>query len=187
MSTNTFALKITTPYARALYDLTIDRRNLYQITRDFQGLQIFLEKTDELITLLENPLISLEVKKNVITKVLKSKVHKETFAFLMILVDRNRINLMQTAVTSYLNLIYSTAVIKLINISTSYPFTGRQRNKLVKKIRKLTDVKQIKLEFVLDPTLIGGFLLTTNSKMVDFTIKNQLQELAKHLDSVLEI
>ena len=94
---------------------------------------------------------------------------------------------MQTAVTSYLNLIYSTAVIKLINISTSYPFTGRQRNKLVKKIRKLTDVKQIKLEFVLDPTLIGGFLLTTNSKMVDFTIKNQLQELAKHLDSVLEI
>jgi len=94
---------------------------------------------------------------------------------------------MQAAVNSYLDLIYGTAAIKLINISTSYSFTGRQRHRLIRKIRKLTNAKQIKLEFVLEPNLIGGFLLTTNSKMVDFTIKNQLQELAKHLDSVLEI
>jgi len=187
MNTNNFALKITTPYARALYDLTTERGNLYQITSEFQRLEIFLEKSEEFIALLENPLISLEVKKNVITKVLKSKVRNETFAFLMVLVNRNRINLIQTAVITYLNLVYSTAAIRLINVSTSYPFTGRQRNKLVRKIKKLSDVKQIKLEFVLEPNLIGGFLLTTNSKMVDFTIKNQLQELAKHLDSVLEI
>jgi len=187
MNTNTFALKITAPYARALYDLTVDRGNLYQITRDFQSLKTFLEKTEELTNLLENPLISLEVKKNVITKLLKYQVHKETFAFLMILLKRNRINLMQAAVNSYLDLIYGTAAIKLINISTSYSFTGRQRHRLIRKIRKLTNSKQIKLEFVLEPNLIGGFLLTTNSKMVDFTIKNQLQELAKHLDSVLEI
>jgi len=45
MNTNTFALKITAPYARALYDLTVDRGNLYQITRDFQSLKTFLEKT----------------------------------------------------------------------------------------------------------------------------------------------
>ena len=150
-------------------------------------LKTFLEKTEELTNLLENPLISLEVKKNVITKLLKYQVHKETFAFLMILLKRNRINLMQAAVNSYLDLIYGTAAIKLINISTSYSFTGRQRHRLIRKIRKLTNAKQIKLEFVLEPNLIGGFLLTTNSKMVDFTIKNQLQELAKHLDSVLEI
>jgi len=35
--------------------------------------------------------------------------------------------------------------------------------------------------------LIGGFLIKTNSKVVDFTIKNQLENLAKHLDGVLEI
>ena len=38
-----------------------------------------------------------------------------------------------------------------------------------------------------DPSLIGGFLIKTSSKVVDFTVKNQLQTLAKHLDSVLEI
>jgi F0F1-type ATP synthase delta subunit len=38
-----------------------------------------------------------------------------------------------------------------------------------------------------DPSLIGGFLIKTESKIIDFTIKNKLQQLAKHLDTVLEI
>ena len=35
--------------------------------------------------------------------------------------------------------------------------------------------------------LIRGFLIKTESRVIDFTIKNQLQKLAKHLDTVLEI
>ena len=35
--------------------------------------------------------------------------------------------------------------------------------------------------------LMGGFLIKTNSQVIDFTVKNQLKELAKHLDTVLEI
>jgi len=38
-----------------------------------------------------------------------------------------------------------------------------------------------------DSSLIGGFLITTNSKVLDFTVKNQLQKLAKHLDTALVI
>ena len=38
-----------------------------------------------------------------------------------------------------------------------------------------------------EPSLIGGFLIKTDSKVIDFTVKNQLQKLAKHLDTVLEI
>ena len=30
-------------------------------------------------------------------------------------------------------------------------------------------------------------LIKTDSKVIDFTVKNQLQKLAKHLDTVLEI
>ena len=31
------------------------------------------------------------------------------------------------------------------------------------------------------------FLIKTESKIIDFTVKNQLQKLAKHLDTVLEL
>jgi F0F1-type ATP synthase delta subunit len=35
--------------------------------------------------------------------------------------------------------------------------------------------------------LIGGFLIKTDSRVIDLSIKGQLQQLAKHLDTVLDI
>ena len=51
----------------------------------------------------------------------------------------------------------------------------------------MTNAKEIKLLISLDASLMGGFLIKTNSKIIDLTVKGQLKELAKHLDSVLEI
>jgi len=62
-----------------------------------------------------------------------------------------------------------------------------KKNTLIKKLKDLTNAREIRLVITVDSSLIGGFLITTNSKVLDFTIKNQLEKLAKHLDSVLEI
>ena len=48
-------------------------------------------------------------------------------------------------------------------------------------------MSEINLIINVDPTLIGGFLLKNRAKTADFSIKHQLQNLAKHLDSVLNI
>jgi len=75
----------------------------------------------------------------------------------------------------------------MIEISTSFAFTNKQKNELIKKLKELTKAREIRLIINVDSSLIGGFLIKTNSKVVDFTIKYQLQKLANHLDAVLEI
>jgi len=75
----------------------------------------------------------------------------------------------------------------MIEVSTAYAFTNLQKNTLIKKLKELTNAREIRLVITVDSSLIGGFLITTNSKVLDFSIKNQLQKLAKHLDTVLEI
>jgi F-type H+-transporting ATPase subunit delta len=72
-------------------------------------------------------------------------------------------------------------------VSTAFAFTNKQKNMLVKKLKELTDAREIRLVITVDPSLIGGFLIKTNSRVIDFTVKNQLQKLASHLDTVLEI
>jgi ATP synthase F1 delta subunit len=63
----------------------------------------------------------------------------------------------------------------------------RKKNTLIQKLKELTNAREIRLVVNVDPSLIGGFLIKTESKIIDFTVKNQLQQLAKHLDTVLEI
>ena len=187
MSKNPLAAKVAAPYARALYDFSVDQNLMHQITADFQNLEVFLTQTPDLTEYLKNPLIDPRQKEELLEKTLKTQLNQETFKFLSVLVKRDRINLLESIITSYLNLVYSLASIKMIEVSTAFAFTNLQKNTLIKKLKELTNAREIRLIINIDSSLIGGFLIKTNSKVIDFTVKNQLQLLAKHLDSVLEI
>jgi F-type H+-transporting ATPase subunit delta len=187
MSANPLAAKIAAPYARALFDFSVEKNIMHQITADFQNLETFLDEASELIEYLNNPVVNKDSKRDVLTKTLQSQVNAETFKFLMILVKRDRINLLKFVIANYLELVYETASIKMIEVSTAFAFSNSQKNTLVQKLKELTNAREIRLEVTIDPDLIGGFLIKTESKVIDLTIKNQLQQLAKHLDTVLEI
>jgi F-type H+-transporting ATPase subunit delta len=187
MSGNPLALKVVTPYARALFDFSVEKNIMHQITADFQNLEIFLEKTADLTGYLNSPVINKTAKREILTKTLQSQVNAETFKFLMVLVDRERINLLKSVIATYLELVYETASIKMIEVSTAFPFTNGQKNTLIQKLKELTNAREIRLIINVDSNLIGGFLIKTESKVLDFSVKNQLQKLAKHLDTVLEI
>jgi F-type H+-transporting ATPase subunit delta len=187
MSGNPLTSKIAAPYARALFDFSVEKNIMHQITADFQNLDIFLNETPELVEYLNNPVVKQEAKSEILAKTLKSQINTETFRFLMVLVKRDRINLLSAVISSYLELIYQTASIKIMEVSTASAFTNLQKNILIQKLKELTNAREIRLIITVDPSLIGGFLIQTESKVIDFTLKNQLQKLAKHLDTVLEI
>jgi F-type H+-transporting ATPase subunit delta len=187
MSGNPLALRIAAPYARALFDFSVEKNIMHQITADFQNLEIFLDEATELTEYLNSPIVSQDAKCEVLTKTLKSQVNTETFKFLMILVKRDRINVLKSIIANYLELVYETASIKMIEVSTAFPFANLQKNTLIQKLKELTNAREIRLVITVDSSLIGGFLIKTQSKVIDFTIKNKLQKLAKHLDTVLEI
>ena len=187
MSGNPLTSKIAVPYARALFDFSVEKNIMHQITADFQNLDTFFKETSELTKYLNNPVVKQEAKRDILTKTLKSQINTETFKFLMVLVERDRINLLPAVINTYLELVYETASIKMIEVSTASAFTNSQKTTLVEKLKELTNAREIRLIITVDPSLIGGFLIKTESKVIDFTIKNQLQQLAKHLDTVLEI
>jgi len=187
MSGNPLTSKIAVPYAQALFDFSVEKNIMHQITADFQNLDIFFSETDGLLDYLNNPVVTQEAKRTILTKILESEINTETFKFLMVLVERDRVNLLGTIINTYLDLVYKTASIKMIEVSTAFPFSTEQTSTLTQKLKELTKAREIRLVINEDPNLIGGFLIKTESKVIDFTIKNQLQNLAKHLDTVLEI
>ena len=187
MSTNPLMSKVAAPYARALFDFSVEKNIMHQITADFQNLNGFLSEAEELVLYLNSPIVSKKAKQQVLEKTIQSQINAETFNFLMILVNRDRIDLLSSIVSNYLNLVYKTASVKMIEVSTAVELSNLQKETLIQKLKKLTDAREIRLTINLDPSLIGGFLIKTESKVLDFTVKNQLKQMAKHLDSVLEI
>ena len=68
MSGNPLTVKIALPYARALFDFSVEKNIMHQITADFQNLEIFLDEAAELTEYLKNPIVSKDAKAAVLTK-----------------------------------------------------------------------------------------------------------------------
>ena len=159
MSKNPLSLKIASPYARALFSYSVEKNLLHQVTADFQNLEIFFNNTPELVKYLTNPIVSKKEKAEILSKTIKLKVNIDTFNFLMVLVNRDRINLIVSVISSYLDLVYETASIKMIEVTTAFPFNRSQKNTLVKKLKQITNAREIRLVINVDPNLIAGFLI----------------------------
>lgn len=186
-SSDPVASKIAIPYGRAFFEFVVDEGTVHQSSRDLASVITLIEDNPELEKYLHNPFISQEPKVELLMKLLKSKVDVQTRRFVTVLILRNRINLLKAVNQSFLNALYKSATVKAIDIETAFAFTKRQQRKLTRKIQKLTGVHQVRLKITVDSSLIGGFLMKTESKVIDYTVINQLQKIAKHLDTVLEI
>jgi len=187
MSKNPVALKIATPYARALFDFVKETGTLFEVTSDIQNIQGLLFKSKELFKCLQNPLISNEAKQEILIRVAGKKMNHETLQFLTTLIKRNRINLLSTIIFSYLELIYKTANSQAFQIVSATDLSNGQRTRLIKKIKAVSENNRIMIQFNTDKTLIGGFLIKNQGKVVDYSIKNKLKTLSKLLDTVIEI
>lgn len=187
MSKNPLALKVAAPYARALFDFVNATETLFEVTSDIQNIQGLLFKSRELFKCLQNPLVSAEVKQEILVKVVGEKMNDETLQFLATLIRRNRINLLPTIIFSYLELVYKTANSRAFQIVSAKDLSNGQRTRLIKKIKSIAKNSRIMIQFNTDESLIGGFLIRNQGKVVDYTVKNKLKILAKQLDSVLEI
>ena len=131
MSSNPFALKIASPYARALFDYTLKENVMHKVTLDMHDLISLLNQSEDLTEYLNNPIISVEKKEEILKKILKSRLNEETFKFLMVLIKRERISIFEDIANTYLELVYQLASIKTIEISTTCAFTYKQKNKLM--------------------------------------------------------
>jgi ATP synthase F1 delta subunit len=83
-------------------------------------------------------------------------------------------------------LIYDLASVKIINVTVAVEMGAGLESALLRKLEELTNAREIRLVVTVDPSIIAGMIIKTKSQIIDFSYRNKLRLLAKHLDSVLE-
>ena len=175
-------IKIAQPYAEAFLELS-NKGSLDIIINDLNCVSSSVSGSGELKTLLSNPLINSQTKKNVIKSVFNDKIDNNTLKFLLVLCDRGRISYLEPIVDKALELAYKAASIETVKVVSSVPFTSTQQEALISKLKKMTGAEQIRLDITTNSNLIGGFVIQVGSKIIDTSIQGQLKQLSSYLGS----
>jgi F-type H+-transporting ATPase subunit delta len=174
------SVKIAQPYAEAFLDL-FSKDSTETVINDLSLLSSSISGSLELKTLLSNPLINSQTKKNIIRSLFNEKLDNKTLKFLSVLCDRGRISYVDAILDRALELAYKAASIETVKVTSSVALNSSQQEALTSKLKKITGADQIKLDLHVNPNLIGGFIIQVGSKIIDTSIQGQLRDLSSYL------
>jgi F-type H+-transporting ATPase subunit delta len=179
MSEITVALR----YAKALIDLAEEQKALEAVKTDMELFLNTVKGSSELAAVLGNPIISHSKKVNILADIFGSKVSKVTIAFLNIMVNKGRGEVLYTTAQEFIGLYDIKNHITNAKVVTASPLSAENKKKMLDDVQKAIG-GTVKLTDKVDPSLIGGFVLTVGDRQVDTSIAHSLKRMKKDFAQV---
>ncbi|QQS36896.1 MAG: ATP synthase F1 subunit delta [Ignavibacteriales bacterium] len=170
--------KVSIRYASSLLETSLEKRSLDIVYTDVDLIYKALKSSNELKRLLASPVIKAEAKAGILKEIFAGKVSSETTNFLNFVVEKNRIDLLQSIIEKFFELRNEKLGLVEVEIKTAFEFTREQTDQLKKNLEHLTG-KKVVLNFVLDTNVIGGFIARVGDSVYDASIQHQLDLLKK--------
>ena len=171
--------KISVRYSRAIFQSALEKKLLDKVFQDM----IFISeicKNKEIKEFLHSPIIIPSKKEAIFHKMLEGNVENITLSLIDLVVKNGRESFLP-AITR--NFIHETKEYKGITESLLTTAVSVD-NKLKKQITDLiSDVFKTKAELkeIINPEIIGGFILQIDDNYIDASIRNKLRKIKKEL------
>jgi F-type H+-transporting ATPase subunit delta len=172
--------RVSRRYAKALFGQCQEENLLDKVEQDLMMIMDTYHKSSDLPMLLMSPIIQTRDKKQVLQSVFKSAVHKLTFDFLMLLLEKNREENLPEVISYFMKFLDESRGILRGQLISAHPFSSEQKSALISQLEKHTG-KKILIDEQLDTSLIGGFMVRMEDTVIDNSIKNQLQKMYQSL------
>ena len=164
-------------YAKAILDLAIDRNVSKEVNGDMKSIAKTITGSEELQDVLASPALKNEQKKNVLLEIFKGS-NGLTFGAFDILLDNNRIFLLQNVAQKYTELYNEINNIQIAVVTTAVPLDPALESKILKKVIELTG-NTATLKNEVDPSIIGGFILRIGDIQYNASVARNLNDLKR--------
>lgn len=167
-------------YAKALLR-KVGLENVPQALAELISINDLIVKSKEFKSLLVNPQFTTDERVKVIKSLSeKLKLSENTVKFILHLSDVGVIVALSDIIRIATNLYLERKKKAKAVVITPIEISKNHENILKASLKKLTD-RDVDMEYVIDPSLLGGILVKIGSTMYDTSIKGQLRLLKDEL------
>jgi len=165
-------------YAHALFSVALARDMVDIMASELFQLKSFSEKDRKFTSFLEAPQVLTEHKLDLIKRLFTTRLSQPLVSFLLLLVEKSRIDFLSEIADEYEELLeYHKGIIKA-RITTAVAVDDDFKQLLKAKLERLSG-KQIEVIHKIDKSIIGGIIVQLNYKIIDRSVRHELNSL-KH-------
>ncbi len=168
-------------YAKAILSMADSIGVANEVNNDMILIASTIKGNLELSTFIQSPTISVEVKESALLEVF-ANINGVTKGFFHLLFENKRFEILEAIAVAYSNLFDEANGVEVAKVTTAIPMDADLEAKVLAKIASLSD-KKVTIKSIVDPAIIGGFILTIGDKQYNASIANRLQVLRKELSN----
>ena len=170
-------LTVDLTYGNALYAAATETGKKDELLEERRELAKLLEAEPELSRFLTDPVVSAAEKKKVLTAVFEGKISQEMLNLFFVLVDKGRAGHFSRIIKTFQDIVDQEDGVSKGRIISAMPLTEEQLNRFQKEVSQLFRM-DVKLENETDRSLISGVKIFVNGKVIDLSLRKQLDDLA---------
>ncbi|MES2109606.1 MAG: ATP synthase F1 subunit delta [Bacteroidota bacterium] len=171
-------LTVAARYAKAIIDLAQEQNVVEPVKSDMELFLNTLKANPELKAVLANPIVSHSKKIKIIEEVFGKKINKTSLAFFTLMVNKSRGEVLYATAGEYVNMYDVKNNIIHASVVSATALSEANKKTMIADIVAVTG-GTVKLETKIDPSLIGGFVLTVGDRQIDTSIASDLHKLKK--------
>jgi F-type H+-transporting ATPase subunit delta len=168
-------------YAKAILDIAQTSGKADAVNNDMKSIVTAVSESADLKDFLTSPIIKIEVKKSALSEIF-SNVEKETNSLFHLLFENKRFEILEAIAIQYNKLFDESNGIEVAKVTTAFPITAELETKVLAKIAEFSN-KKITIQNIIDPTIIGGFILRVGDQQYNASVASKLSELKREFSN----
>jgi F-type H+-transporting ATPase subunit delta len=172
---------IANRYARALADIIVERRETDEVVKELIDFERMMSEHSQLRDVFASPVIGVERKRAVLDELLSRIGLRQTSAnFLRLLLNNSRLHDLDQIMNALSRELDTRMNIVSADVTTAREIGQQEKAALQSQLKAVTG-KEVRLQFRIDPAIIGGVVTRIGSLIYDGSIKNQLAQMKRRL------
>jgi F-type H+-transporting ATPase subunit delta len=173
--------KIAGRYAKALFDLAIEKNQLDSAYQDVLLIHKICNENRDFILMLKSPVIKESKKTAVLKSIFEKNLHDLTYKFLLIITLNKRESLIADIALRFIDYYKEHKHILPATLITAVQLDSQTKEKIMSLLGERTG-STIELTEIIDENVIGGFVLQFADKQYDASMLRKIKNLQKEFD-----
>jgi F-type H+-transporting ATPase subunit delta len=168
-------------YAKATLNLAKEKGFAKEVNDDMILIQSTIEENHDLEVMLKSPVIKSGPKLAVLTQVFEKKINGITMGLLNLLIENKRLPILNLVAKEYVVIYDFLKGVEVAQITSAVPLTKELEAEILRKIKESVG-KEISMNNVIDPSIIGGFIIRIGDKLYDSSVSSRLNNLLSQFE-----
>ena len=164
-------------YALALFELADEQRKLDEVAEDLKALKSALESNEDLRRMVASPVIPRTIQGQAINAILaKAGANELTQRLISVCANNRRLYAIRDIIASYLAELAERRGEITAEVTSALKLSEAQAQAVADSLRRIEGHK-VTLSLKVNPALIGGMIVKIGSRMIDSSLKTQLERM----------